>query len=187
MTSWGGEVPWSEDASTILDSMKAPSSASHCLRSARVRSLHGQQPSQTGLNEFQRLMLDLKEPEPQTVTQTFQDETGLGTRTTTWAFALTPSFNIEREDRATDGRHSFVSTDSIRLHMAIPGMTIAKSGWANLPSWEVKPLGPFSGSGVPNSLPHSPSFSFEPNPRSPSYQRVDRSQPAYPVHCLSSV
>ena len=163
MTSWGGEVPWSEDASTILDSMKAP----------RVPAIASDRESdlcvvsslpQTGLNEFQRLMLDLKEPEPQTVTQTFQDETGLGTRTTTWAFALTPSFNIERVDRATEGRNSFVSTDYIRLRMAIPGVTIAKSGWEKLPSWEVKPLGPSSGSGVPNSLPHSPSFGFEPNP-----------------------
>jgi hypothetical protein len=119
---------------------------------------------QTGLNEFQNLVLDLKEPEPQTVTQTFQDETGLGSRTTTWVFVLTPSFNIEREDRPTDGRNSFVSTDSIRLRMDIPGVTITKSGWASLPSWDVKALGPLSGSGVPNYLAHSPSFGFEPNP-----------------------
>ena len=104
---------------------------------------------QTGLKEFQRLVIDLKEPKPQTVTQTFQDETGLGTRTTTWTFTLIPRFSIERDDRAADGRYSFVSTDSISLHMAIAGMTVAKSGWANQASWEAKGTGPFSGAESP--------------------------------------
>jgi hypothetical protein len=162
-TSWGGVVPWSEDASTILDSMKDPKPpVIPSDRESDLLLVHSL--PQTGLNELPRLVLDLKDPEPQTIVQTMPDENGLGTRATTWVVALTPSFNIEREDRPTDGRNSFVSTDTIRLRMAIPGVTIAKSGWASLPSWGVKATGPFSGMGVPDYLPHSPSFGFEPNP-----------------------
>ncbi len=157
------QTPPPDDPSTILDAMKAPAvpaiPAERQADSHMVNSL-----PQTGLKEFQRLVIDLKEPKPQTVTQTFQDETGLGTRTTTWTFTLIPRFSIERDDRAADGRYSFVSTDSITLHMAIPGMTVAKSGWANQISWEAKGTGPFSGSGVPNKVPHSAAFSFQPNP-----------------------
>ena len=167
--SWGwraprdysGQIVWGQDPSTILDAMRA--SATPSIPSEReadlltVNSL-----PQTGLKEFQRLVIDLKEPQPQSLTRTIQDETDLEDRTTTWAFTLIPHFNIERDNSPADGRHSFVSTDSISLHMEIPGVTVAKSGWANLPSWEVKGLGPFSGNGVPGQLPHSTEFSFQP-------------------------
>lgn len=160
---WGWPAPTTADLSTILNAMKPPTVP--VIPSEREADLCmvGSLP-QTGLKEFQRLTLDLKESKPQTVSQTFQDETGWGTRTTTWEFTLIPQFNIERDDRTTDGRHSLVSTDSISLRMAILGVTVAKSGWANLTSWEVEGLGPFSGSGVPNRLPHSTTFTFQPNP-----------------------
>ncbi len=160
---WGGEVPWIDDAATILSLANAPKlpviPSEREVDLAVVHSL-----PQSGLDDSQRLNLDLKDPEPQTITQSFQDETDLGMRSTTWVLALTPSFNIEREDRVSDGRNSFISTDFIRLQMAIPGVTVASSGWASLPSWEVKGMSPLSGSGVPNSLPQSSSFAFEPNP-----------------------
>ena len=34
---------------------------------------------QTGIKEFKHVSIDLKDPELQTITQTFEDETGLGT------------------------------------------------------------------------------------------------------------
>ena len=162
-SAWGWEMPWTDDAPTILDAMKAPT-ATLIPAGNEANLLMAKSLPQTGLNELRGLFIDLKEPEPQTVTQSFQDESGLGIRTTTWALTLIPSFNIERDDRTSDGRHSFVSTDSIRLRMVIPGVTVVKSGWANLVSWEVKGLGPFSGSGIPNQVPHSTTFSFQPNP-----------------------
>jgi hypothetical protein len=169
--NWGWQVPTNvlglpikaSDPSTILDLMKPP--APPVIPSGReadlciVESL-----PQTGPKEFRHLLVNLRDPRPQTVTQTFQDETGLGIRTTTWEFTLVPNFDIERDDRALDGRYSFVSTDFIRLRMVIPGVTVAKSGWADLVSWGVKGLGPFSGSGIPNRLPRSTAFGFRPNP-----------------------
>ena len=161
--NWGWPAPSPDDPSTVLNVMAPPAAAvipsEREVDLAVVHSL-----PQTGLKEFQHLMLDLKETEPQTITQTFQDEAGLGTRTTTWTFALIPQFNIEREDRGADGRHSFVSTDSISLRLAIPGVTIPESGWASLTSWRVKGMGPFSGSGVPDQIPGSMTFAFRPNP-----------------------
>ena len=162
-TDYLGNVDWTKDPSTILDALRAPSPLP--IASGResdicmIRSL-----PQTGLREFQLLRVDLKEAKPQTFTQTFQDETGFGERTTTWEFSLIPHFNIERDDSPQDGYHSFVSTDFIRLRMDIPGVTVAESGWSNLPSWEVKGTLPFSGRGNPSQIMHSTAFSFHPNP-----------------------
>jgi len=174
---WGWPAPTQEDPSTILNAMKpgtAPVIPSERERDLLVVNCL----PQTGLAEFQRIVLDLKEPEPQTFTHTFQDETDLGTRTTTWVFALIPAFNIERDDRGMDGVHSCVSTDVVRVHMAIPGVTVAKSGWTNLASWEVKGLSLLSGGGVPNRLPNSTAFSFQPNPGNrPTGGSTDRNRP----------
>ena len=163
ISSWGAVLPWIDDASTILDLVNAPTlpviPSEREVDLAMVHSL-----PQTGLKEFKRLSIDLKDPEPQTVTQTFEDEAGLGTRTTTWNLVLIPSFNIERDDRGPDGRHSFVSTDSISLRLAIPGVTVPESGWAMLASWHVKGIGPFSGSGVPDQTLESMTFAFKPDP-----------------------
>jgi hypothetical protein len=163
VSSWGAVMPWIDDASTILDLIKAPTvpviPSEREFDLAVVYSL-----PQTGLKEFQHLSIDLRNPEPQSIAQTFEDEAGLGTRTTTWTLALIPSFNIEREDRRSDGRHSFVSTDSIGLRMAIPGVTVPESGWAMLATWRVKGMGPFSGGGVPEQMPDSMTFAFRPNP-----------------------
>ncbi len=147
--NWGWPAPRPEDPSTVLNVMSPP--AVPVIPSERevdlvvVHSL-----PQTGIKEFKHVSIDLKDPEPQTITQTFEDEAGLGTRTTTWTFALIPQFNIERDDRGPAGRYSFVSTDSISLRLAIPGVTVPESGWARLTSWQVKAMGPFSGSGVPD-------------------------------------
>ena len=161
--------PSADDPSTILDVAKlldmtnpatvpvipTGSEADLCV----VNSL-----PQTGLKDAQRLVVDLKDPKPQTLTQTFQEEGGLGTRTTTWVLTLVPDLNIEREDRGEDGRYSFVSTDSIGLRISIPGVTVAKTEWANLASWAVKGLGPFSGIAVPDQLQCSSTFRFQPRP-----------------------
>ena len=163
VSSWGAVMPWIDDASTILDLIKAPTvpviPSEREVDLAVILSL-----PQTGLKEFQHLSIDLKNPEPQSITQTFEDEAGLGTRTTTWTLALIPSFNIERDDRGSDGRHSFVSTDSIGLRLAIPGVTVPESDWAMLATWRVKGMGPFSGSGVPDQMPDSMTFAFNPSP-----------------------
>ena len=163
VSSWGAVLPWIDDASTILDLTNAPTlpviPSEREVDLAVVHSL-----PQTGLKEFKRLSIDLKDPEPQTTTQTFEDEAGLGTRTTNWTLVLIPSFNIERDDRGPDGRHSFVSTDSISLRLAIPGVTVSESGWAMLATWQVKGMGAFSGSGVPDQMPESMTFAFKPNP-----------------------
>ncbi len=67
-SAWGWEMPWTDDAPTILDVMKAPTAtlipAGNEADLLMVHSL-----PQTGLNEFKRLFIDLKDPEPQTVTQ----------------------------------------------------------------------------------------------------------------------
>jgi hypothetical protein len=161
--NWGWPAPSPDDPSTLLNVLAPPVAAvipsEREVDLAVVHSL-----PQTGLNEFQHLTLDLKETEPQTITQTFEDEAGLGTRTTTWTFALIPQFNIERDDRGADGSHSFVSTDTISLRLAIPGVTVPGSGWASLTSWRVKGMGPFSGSGVPDQMPGSMTFTFKPDP-----------------------
>ena len=161
--NWGSPAPRSDDPSTVLNAMAPPEvpviPSEREVDLAMVHSL-----PQTGLKEFKRLSIDLKDPEPQTVTQTFEDEAGLGTRTTIWTFALIPQFNIERDDRGPDGRHSFVSTDSISLRLAIPGVTVPKSGWAKLTEWHVKGMGPFSGSGVPDQALESMTFAFKPDP-----------------------
>ncbi|MGA2198639.1 MAG: hypothetical protein ABSG45_01740 [Nitrososphaerales archaeon] len=156
---WGWPAPKMEEPATILDVLKPP--VTPVIPSERdadnymMNSL-----PQTGQNEFQYLTLDLKNPKPQSVTQTFQDESGWGTRTTTWEFMLTPIFEIERIDRPADGRNSMISTDTVSLRMGIPGVTVARSGWSNLATWDVKGVGPFSGSGTPSQLPRSPVFSF---------------------------
>jgi hypothetical protein len=167
MAYTGLRAPGSESPSTILDVitlldvMKPTVPVIPSKREADlcvVSSL-----PQTGLTDFQRIVIDLKDPKPQTVIQTFQDEAGFGTRTTTWVFKLIPDFIIERDNRPEEGRFSFVSTDFIGLHIAIPGVTVPKSGWVNLPSWEVNGLGPFSGQ-VHNQLQRSTTFGFQPSP-----------------------
>ncbi len=191
--AWGWQAPksdwrhssWADDPSAIMDVMKTPmvpvipsERESHLFI---VNSL-----PQTGLNELKHLEIDLKEPKPQTIIQTFQDETGWGTRTNVWMFMLIPNFNIERDDRLTDGRHSFVSTDSISLRMDIPGVTVAKSGWANLTSWEVKGLNQFSGSGVPHQLQQRTTFVFRTNPAvRPTAGSTVRNRPIQ-YRCISS-
>ncbi len=169
--SWGwkaprdylGQVAWHLDPSSVLEAMKvpaAPFTSGREIDTYVVNSI-----PLTGVRGLEHLVLDLKEPKPQTLTQTFQDETGLGNRTTTWSFTLMPHFIIERNGQRADASHSFVSTDSINLRMAIPGVTLSRSGWANLHSWEVKGTGPFSGSGIPSQMLRSTTFSFKPNPR----------------------
>jgi hypothetical protein len=156
-----GQISWAADPAAILDAMEAtpripPERAAElCL----VNSI-----PQTGVEESQRLVIDLKEPGPQTVTRTSEDATGLGSRTTTWSVALVPSFDIERDDRIGDGCNSFVSTDAIGLRVSIHGVTVAGSGWANLASWKVEGVGQLSGSGVPSELQHSATFGFHPGP-----------------------
>ena len=161
--NWGSPAPRPDDPSAVLNVMGPPAlpviPSEREVDLAVVHSL-----PQTGLKEFKRLTIDLKDPEPQTITQTFEDEAGLGTRTTTWTFALIPQFDIERDDRGPDGRHSFVSTDSISLRLSIPGVTVPESGWASLTSWQVKGMGPFSGTGVPDQAPGSMTFAFKPSP-----------------------
>lgn len=175
--NWGWQIRWTDDPHAILDVMKPPTKP--VIASSREADLYmAKSLPQTGLKEFQSVMLDLKNPRPQTVTQTFQDESGLGLRTTKWVFTLVPHFSIEREDGATDGRHSFVSTDFIRLRVGIPGVTVEQSKWANLASWEVRGLGPLSGSGVPDRLEHRVAFGFQPSPRTrPTSGSTSRNQP----------
>ena len=171
-----GQIAWHLDPSTVLEAMKVPAAP---LTSGReidtyvVNSI-----PLTGARGQEYLVLDLKEPKPQTLTQTFQDETGLGNRTTTWTFVLMPHFSIERDGRTADASHSFVSTDSINLRTAIPGVTLSRSGWANLHSWEVKGTVPFGGSGIPSQMLGSTTFSFKPNPRErPTAGSTSRNRP----------
>jgi hypothetical protein len=157
-----GDVQWGLDPSTVLAALKTPSELPVSGREVdnwMVRSL-----PQTGLAESQQLRIDLKDAEPQTIAQTFQDEAGLGERTTTWTLTLMPLFEIERDGHAAGAAHSFVSTDSVNLRMVIPGVNVERSGWADLPSWEVKGTGPSSGSGIPSQMEHSTAFSFQPDP-----------------------
>ena len=163
--AWGLPVPRIEEPSTVLEVLK-PSSPVVIPSEREVDVLMVNTLPQTGLKEFQTLEIDLRDPEPQMITQTFEDESGFGTRTTTWTFALIPLFNIERLDRGEDGRNSLVSTDSPTFQMGIPGVTMAKSGWTTLASWEVKGEGPLSGNGTPSQLPHSQRFTFQPVPPS---------------------
>jgi len=161
--NWGLPNPRTDKPSTVLDVLKAPVPVVIPSERAADLLMVNALP-QTGLTESQHLLIDLCNPKPQTFDQTLQDESGLGTRTTTWTFTLVPLVNIERVDRAKEGCSSFVSSDSPTFQAAIPGVTLAKSGWSNLVSWEVKERSPISGSGTPSQLPHSPRFAFRPQP-----------------------
>lgn len=160
---WGVPFPNSERPSTVLDALKLPSPLAIPSKHEFDLLMVGALP-QTGLTEFQHLEIRLGDPDQQTVTQTFQDESGLGIRKTTWTFKLTPPFNIERLDRGTDGRNSLISTDTPTFRMVIPGVTAAKSRWTHRASWEVKGQSLGSGTGIPSQLPNSQTFAFKPNP-----------------------
>ncbi len=182
--SWGwkaprdylGQIAWNLDPSSVLEAMKVP--AAQFTSGREIDTYVVNSIPLTGVRGLEPLVLDLKEPKAQTLTQTFQDETGLGTRTTTWSFTLMPHFSIERDGRTADASHSFVSTDSINLQLAIPGVTLSRSGWANLHSWEVKGTGPYSGSGIPSQMLRSTTFSFRPNPgERPTAGSIYRNRP----------
>ena len=140
---WGCPTPKLDEPITILNALKPP--VTLVIPTEReadlimVNSL-----PQTGLNESQRLEIDLRDPEPQTITHSLADEFGLGTRRNVWTLALIPLFEIERVDRPSDGRNSFITTDSPTFQMGIPGVTMAKSGWKKLASWDVQGVGPLS-------------------------------------------
>ena len=174
---WEPRTPKADDVSTILEVMKPP--AAPVIPSGREADAYMVDSiPQVGLNALHPLVLDLKDPKPQTVTQTSLDAVALGDRVTTWTFTLVPNYSIERVDRGPHGHNSFVSTDFINFRITIPGVTVAKSGWADLPSWEVKALGPFSENVVPNQLQHSTTFGFKPNPTSrPTNGSTARNRP----------
>jgi hypothetical protein len=174
---WGYQAPRAEEPATVLDALKPPVPV--VIPTERepdllmVNSL-----PQTGLTEYGYLEFDLKDPEPQTITQKFKDESGLGERTNEWTIALIPLFNIVRLDRDGDGYNSFVSTDTPTLQMGIPGVTIAKSGWKKLASWEVQGIGPYSGTGDPAQASNSLKFTFKLNPPSrPTEGSTERNRP----------
>jgi len=159
---WEPRTPMADDVATIIDVMKPPTppviSSNREVDFLMVNGL-----PQTGRDDLHRVVLDLKDPNSQRVTQTSQDGAGLGTRNTEWMFTLVPRFSIERDDRGIDGHNSFISTDFIRLRVAIPGVTVAMSGWANLASWEAKASGPFTAVATPDQMQHSTIFGFQPN------------------------
>jgi hypothetical protein len=161
---WGGELPWTNDIPLILDQTNSPKLPVIPIeREAYLAMVHGL--PQTALKDPEPLTVNLRDPEPQTITQTFEDETGWGTRSTTWTLALIPHAEIRRENLAAGGdAHSFVSTDALTFRLAIGGVDVPHSGWAELASWRVKGLSPLSGAGTPDHRENSMTFEFKPNP-----------------------
>lgn len=108
--------------------------------------------------------LDLRNPDPQVVTQTREDRSLAGTHIITWTFALVPLFSIERTDPPMEAEHSFLSSDLISLRVSIPGVTIAGSQWESLVSWRVAGASPSAGNGTPTERSRSAVFAFRPDP-----------------------
>ena len=162
--NWGPQPPRVDNPAAVLEALKPPTLPAIPSEKEADLWLVGSLP-QTGLTELQRVTVDLKDPKPQTISQAFQDEAGFGLRTTTWTVTLQPMFEIERVDRTTeDGQHSFVTTDPLTFRLAIPGMAMEGSGWTTGAQWQVKGVGPFSGSANPSLVSNSPTFAFQPSP-----------------------
>ncbi len=117
-------------------------------------------PHMAALNP-QPMTISLNDADSQSVTQTFQDEMELGSRTTVWTFKLTPPFTIKRDDR-TDATQSFISTDTLQFHIEITGAQA--SSWSSQISWNVTGKSTDSGDGNPNQQTGGDTFSFTPNP-----------------------
>lgn len=111
--------------------------------------------------------LDLRDPDPQTVSYSNEDEMSTGIRVTRWTFVLVPLFTIERDDRRDDQAHTFLSSDDVSLHISIPGVTVAGSPWEDMVSWQVTGRGLNPGSGIPSHGSGSATFAFRPNPPEP--------------------
>ncbi|MGA2666429.1 MAG: D-Ala-D-Ala carboxypeptidase family metallohydrolase [Nitrososphaerales archaeon] len=176
--TWGPQFPRVDDPAAVLEVLKPPMPPAVPTDREADLWLVDSLP-QTGLTEFRRVTVDLKDPKPQTASQTFQDEAGFGLRTTTWTMTLQPVFEIERVDRAADdGQHSFVTTDPLSFRIAIPGVAMEGSGWTGGAQWQVKGVGPFSGSANPSLVSNSPTFGFQPNPgQRPTEGSTTRNRP----------
>jgi hypothetical protein len=157
MDDWYGDIP---KETIVLEAPKMP--AIHPGRDGDASLLHGV--PQTGDSVEESIMLDLRNPNPQTIVYTAEDERLHSVRTTTWTFTLVPLFSIEREGRAANGSHSFLSSDLIEFRVSILGVTIPGSLWEGLISWNVSGVGPYAGNGIPSQASQSAAFAFRPNP-----------------------
>ncbi len=107
--------------------------------------------------------LDLRDPNPQTLSYSNEDETSMGPRVTRWTFVLVPLFTIERDGRRANQAHTFLSGDEVSLHISIPGVTVAGSPWEDMVFWQVTGRG-LNPAGVnPSHASGCASFAFRPN------------------------